>query len=86
MPFRIQCPSCRKFMIVEDEMRGRRVECLICAKPITADVEPKTPAAPAAAAATPDDPQIRSCPKCGSRMRVSATAARVRCPKCKSVF
>jgi DNA-directed RNA polymerase subunit RPC12/RpoP len=79
MPFRIQCISCRKFMIVEDEMRGRRVECLICSKPITADVEPKPPT-------VPDDPQIRSCPKCGSRMRVSSTAARVRCPKCQHVF
>ncbi len=84
MPFRIQCSNCRKFMIVEDEMRGRQVECLICSKPITADVDQKPPAT--SAAATPDDPQIRSCPKCGSRMRVSSTAARVRCPKCQHVF
>lgn len=79
MPFRIQCTSCRKFMIVEDEMRGHRVECLICKKLITADEETKKPVAA-------DDPQVRSCPKCNSRMRVSSTASRVRCPKCQHVF
>lgn len=79
MPFRIQCSHCRKYMIVEDESRGRRIDCLVCKQPMTADDEPKPPA-------VADDPQIRNCPNCGLRMRVSATAARVRCPKCQHVF
>lgn len=79
MPFRIQCSHCSKYMIVEDESRGRRINCLACRQSITAEAEPK-------AAATPDDPRVRSCPKCGSRMRVSSTATRVRCPKCQFVF
>lgn len=79
MPFRIQCSHCRKYMIVEDESRGGRIDCLICEKSITAVAEPK-------AAAAPDEPRIRTCPKCGSRMRVSSNAARVRCPKCQFVF
>lgn len=79
MPFRIQCLHCQKYMIIEDEYRGRRIKCLVCKQAISADAAP-------AAAAPSTDPQIRTCPLCGARMRVSATAAQVRCPKCKCVF
>lgn len=79
MPFRIQCSHCRKFMIVEDESRGQRINCLACRQPISSDDQPGAPPAP-------EDPSIRTCPQCGSRMRVSSTATRVRCPKCQFVF
>lgn len=34
--FAVQCPNprCRKFMLVEDEDRGKVVTCLLCKTPI----------------------------------------------------
>lgn len=36
MVFAVQCPepTCRKFMLVEEEDRGKIVPCLICKTPI----------------------------------------------------
>jgi len=83
MPFRIQCPhpACRKYMLVEDDMRGQTVECLLCKQPV--NIEPATP--PAGPPLSPGQ-QVRTCPQCGARMRVSESATRVRCPKCQFVF
>jgi hypothetical protein len=45
----VRCPNpkCRKYMLVEDDDRGKVVDCLICKKPIG------VPADPAAAAPVP---------------------------------
>jgi len=32
--FAVQCPRCRKFMLVEDHDRGRTVPCLVCKSPL----------------------------------------------------
>ncbi len=39
MPFIVQCPhaECRKFMLLEDEVRGTTVNCLLCSRPIRVD-------------------------------------------------
>ena len=39
MPFIVQCPhaDCRKFMLLEDEVRGTTVSCLMCSKSIRVD-------------------------------------------------
>ncbi len=36
MVFAVQCPEpkCRKYMLVEEEDRGKVVQCLICKTPI----------------------------------------------------
>jgi ribosomal protein S27E len=34
MVFAVQCPKCRKFMLVEDHERGKVVLCLLCRTPI----------------------------------------------------
>lgn len=83
MPFRIRCPhkDCRKYQLLEDDTRGGSVECLVCKKTIDVD------AALAEDSAEPKkDQEVRKCPRCGARMRVSSSAARVRCPKCQTVF
>ncbi|HEY8504268.1 MAG TPA: hypothetical protein VIL46_06770 [Gemmataceae bacterium] len=38
MVFAVQCPNpkCRKYMLVEDDDRGKVVSCLICRTPIRA--------------------------------------------------
>jgi hypothetical protein len=46
MVFAVQCPepSCRKYMLVEEEDRGKIVPCLICKTPIRVgarDLPPK---------------------------------------------
>ena len=39
MPFIVQCPhaDCRRFMLLEDEVRGTTANCLLCSKPIKVD-------------------------------------------------
>jgi hypothetical protein len=34
MVFAVQCPKCRKYMLVEDHERGKVVACLLCKAPI----------------------------------------------------
>lgn len=51
MVFAVQCPDpkCRKFMLVEEQDRGRVVPCLICKTPIrvgTGGGQPPTPGGP----------------------------------------
>jgi hypothetical protein len=58
MPFIVQCPhaDCRRYMLLEDEVRGTTVNCLLCTKPIRVDTsgshhgppgnKPAAPAAP----------------------------------------
>jgi hypothetical protein len=32
--FAVQCPRCRKYMLVEEHDRGKTVACLLCKTPI----------------------------------------------------
>lgn len=43
--FAVQCPKCRKFMLVEDHDRGRTVACLLCKAPIKVGQNPGRTAA-----------------------------------------
>lgn len=38
----VRCPNpkCRKYMLVEDDDRGKVVDCLICKKPIGVPADP----------------------------------------------
>ena len=95
MPFVIQCPhpACRKYMLLEDDTRGTIVPCMVCKKPLNVD-EVLAPQRPPIREGPPrrevppsrEAHDVRICPQCSSRMRVAPTAARVRCPKCQTVF
>jgi len=43
MVFAIQCPNakCRKFMLVEEQERGKIVTCLLCKEPIKVGDKPE---------------------------------------------
>jgi hypothetical protein len=43
--FAVQCPSpkCRKFMLVEEQERGKVVPCLLCKTPIRVGGPPSPP-------------------------------------------
>ena len=47
MVFTLRCPSvgCRKYMLIEESDRGRRLNCLVCKQPfdIPALTPPETP-------------------------------------------
>ena len=72
MPFIVQCENaqCRKYNLVEDSLRGRNVECLICKTAFRAEnavrVCPKCTAK--------------------MRVPATVAAQRVQCPKCGTVF
>lgn len=44
--FAVQCPKCRKFMLVEEHDRGKSVQCLLCPAQIKVGGAPAAPAAP----------------------------------------
>jgi hypothetical protein len=54
MVFAVQCPNpkCRKYMLVEDQDRGKVVACLLCKTAIKVGGAPSAPAAPPASAPT----------------------------------
>jgi DNA-directed RNA polymerase subunit RPC12/RpoP len=72
MPFIVQCANaeCRKYNLVEDEMRGRKVQCLICKTAFRAETAVRV------------CPQCSA--KMGVPANVAAQ--RVQCPKCGTVF
>jgi uncharacterized protein YbaR (Trm112 family) len=93
MPFILQCPYCKKYMMLEDDQRGCRVKCLIPACQQWIDQEPsgsseRAKAGPAAA--TP--PPVPAAARARSPAASPATAAPavlaaqrqriVQCPKC----
>jgi hypothetical protein len=49
MVFAIQCPNpkCRKFMLVEEQERGKIVTCLLCREPIQVGDKPEKKEKPA---------------------------------------
>lgn len=48
MVFAVQCPKCRKYMLVEERDRNRTVACMLCKAPIKVGAGPAAskPAAP----------------------------------------
>lgn len=100
MPFIAQCPypNCRKYLLLEDSVRGASVACLLCKQPIavsnsppdqppTVTVEPSR-AAEAAAPPVRFSPS-RPCPKCGATLYLPAEGPapqRAKCSKCGHVF
>ena len=72
MPFIVQCPhpECRKYMLLEESVRGSRVECLVCRRTIAVEgsgshdevtLAPRE-STPPAKAPTPVKPPPRSTP------------------------
>jgi len=72
MPFIVQCENtpCRKYNLVEDELRGRPVKCLICRTVFRAEYEVRT--CPNCAAKM--------------RVPASVSPQRIQCPRCQTVF
>lgn len=75
MPFLARCTArgCERFNLLEDEVRGQTVMCLVCKQPMPA---------------TPLPTVVRVCPHCKTRMTVPGTSfgQQISCPKCKGVF
>jgi hypothetical protein len=98
MPFIVQCPhpECRKFMLLEDHVRGTTVPCLVCRRSIALDPSrsgdrPKPPPlanAPASAAPSAKRQAIADCPNCHTPLRLPPNHKDqpIRCPACKHVF
>jgi predicted Zn finger-like uncharacterized protein len=99
MPFIAQCPypSCRKYLLLEDAVRGETMACLLCKQPIqisrSKPGEPPTVsmAGPPNAALVSSAPPKRryACPQCGAALMAPAAGAaglKVRCGKCGHVF
>lgn len=82
MPFIAQCPhdDCRKFMLLEDEIQGAVIQCLVCKQPIQLDGDEDPAAADddeivdlQAVGAKPQKDSgfhVGACPKCGTPLRV----------------
>jgi hypothetical protein len=98
MPFIVQCPhdDCRRFMLLEDHVRGRTVHCVICERQIVldpsgSDDRPKPPplVKPSASVLPRAERQrILRCPRCEAPLRLppSHEGKAIRCPACKHVF
>lgn len=98
MPFIIQCPypKCRMFILLEDDARGKKVECLLCKGMINVDASESgghgqpPPQREASAPATPSAQRqpITTCPKCSTLLRVppEGEGQMIRCARCQTVF
>lgn len=97
MTFIVRCPDsdCRKFMLLEDDVRGTRAKCLVCQRSLTAEPdESDDPAGPSRQVKSPAKApnqaggiQIVDCPNCGKKLRLSSRGGKpIRCPACKQVF
>ncbi len=102
MPFIIQCPyaDCRKFMLLEDRVRGSSVKCLVCDRKVDvessgSDEKPKPPGLPQAAGngdpglpvQAADRHKVVDCPKCSGPLRLPpGHRGRVQCPRCHHAF
>ena len=98
MPFIVQCPhtDCRKFMLLEDHVRGTKVECLVCDRSIL--LEPSganehttpPPLGQRSASTSPSAKRqkITDCPSCHTPLRLppSHQGKSIRCPACEHVF
>ena len=98
MPFIVQCPhaDCRKFMLLEDHVRGKKVQCLVCERAISLDpsgsddrVKPPPLVKPSASASPSVQRQkVLRCPNCRTPLRLppSHEGTSTRCPTCRHVF
>ena len=98
MPFIVQCPhaECRKFMLLEDQVRGTQVRCLVCEREIVldpsgSDDRPKPP--PLVKQRASDSPSVKRqkvvrCPACQTPLRLPPTheGKTIRCPACQHHF
>ncbi len=92
MPFILQCPYCKKYMILEDNQRGCRVKCLIPGCSHWIDQEPSGSderVKGGAATATPPPLPARApaaAPATAAAPAVLAAQRQriVQCPKCKT--
>lgn len=97
MPFIVQCPheQCRKYNLLEDDARGKMVECLVCRQqfkvegPRPAGGQPalqtgtKLGSSPPGAAVQ----QVVACPHCTAPLRLPPGDSRaMRCGRCGRVF
>jgi hypothetical protein len=101
MPFIVQCPhaECRKYMLLEDEVRGTTVICLLCSRAIRVDAsgsdshhgqpgseKPAPPAAAPPAAAPPPAAAAPPKPSAPAAALQSDQKVIVNCPnpQCRS--
>jgi hypothetical protein len=69
MPFIVRCPHCRKYMLIEDELRGAMGACLLCKSKLLFDSSQadhpanKPPAAVEQSARPPANPAFPIPPK-----------------------
>lgn len=92
MPFIIQCPypKCRKFILLEDDTRGAKVECVLCKGMINVDASGSGNQRERPAQATPSAQRqpIATCPKCNTLLRVppASEGQKIKCGRCETVF
>jgi uncharacterized protein YbaR (Trm112 family) len=100
MPFILQCPYCKKYMILEDNQRGSRVKCLISGCSHWIDQEPSgsgervgraaasaaPPPVPAQAPATAPSRAPAAAPATSAGPAVLAAQRQriVQCPRCQT--
>lgn len=84
-------------MLLEDSMRGAKVECLICRRMVEVDWsgsgERPTPPPEGSGPAVPPPPitrrqKIANCPNCSVPLRLPPghEGRPIRCPQCRHVF
>ena len=93
---RFQCPGCQATYTVGDEKAGKQGKCPKCQSAfIIPGAEASAPPPPAPPALPPPPPpveeegiEISPCPKCGTRLTVSAgdIGLNVQCPSCSTTF
>ncbi len=98
MPFIVQCPypKCRKFILLEDDTRGTKVQCLLCKGMINVDASgsgeqresPPQRQGPTQATPSAQRQPIATCPKCSTLLRVppASEGQKIKCARCQTVF
>jgi len=100
MPFIVRCinPKCQRFMLLEDEVRGTSVECLLCKTPFKTDSSsgssgdgagpPALPNNSSSSPVTAKREKVVNCPRCNVTLQIPAihSGKQVRCPKCSHTF
>jgi endogenous inhibitor of DNA gyrase (YacG/DUF329 family) len=97
MVFIVQCPACRKHMFMEDSVRGARVPCVLCQKPMQVSSSgsgersrppPQPQRAGKEQTPTARGQRIVNRPKCSAPLRLAPEQqdTAVCCPRCQQVF
>jgi LSD1 subclass zinc finger protein len=86
MPFILQCPypHCKKYMILEDDQRGCRVQCLVCEGWIDQERSGSSSAAPPPVPAPRPASTAAARAAAGSGVPVAERQRIIQCPKCKT--